>query len=410
MATKRAKAVSRAAVKAARTQDLSKFYRFKAPPVTPGDFEFMLDLLRPGKPALPLDRMVDSLSWDDEQSVLTGNLSAYRPDFTDPTTLPIARGQQVRCRVKWAGGTFVLWTMRTKAPQTELDTGNVSIDLQDDMALLDTGKRDWWFRKTKSRPHGYTCDEIATQVAHTLGVRIDKLAAGTTRVEVKLRKTSGLAVIKAAYDKERAASGRSFILRLVNGRLAVTPLARNPMLYVLEKQIQTALITQKAGPGRVTTVLKGRGHVGKGKGAKTVTYSASDRKVIALLGRVEDTKDFGRVDSPADLRGQVNRELANRLRLNDTISIQHQGIPFILRGDATMVNLPREGYGGKQAFVFCTRANHTVSQGTYTTTWDFTAKDPYVAALQAEAKAVKARAKKRSQRPRSKLKARARRA
>lgn len=401
--TGRAQAAASAAAQV-RAPDLSRFYRFKAPPITPGDFTFMLDLLRPRQAPLSLDRMVDTLGWDDEQSTLTGSLTAFRPKIDDPRSLPITRGMMVRCRVRWAGGTYQLWTMRTQAPQTEVETGNVTIPLIDDMVKLDTGKRDWWFRKTKHRPFGYTCDEIGHAVAATLGVKVRVLAKGTHRFELKMRHATGLAVLRQAYANEKAKAGRSFVLRLRNGELEVVPLARNPVLYVLAAQIQTALITQKGGSAAPTTVLTGRGRIGHGKHTVPVSYTEFDRGVVNLLGYVHDTKDFGRVDSHSDLRDQVKRELAKRLRFNDTITIQHQGIPFILRGDGAQVGLPSEGYGGANSFVFCTRANHTVQSGVYTTQWDFTSRDPFLAQLRSDAKAAAARAAKRKQRSRPKLK------
>lgn len=370
-----------------RTPDLSKFYRYHLPSITPGEFEFDLDLLRPRQPPLSLNRLVDTFGWDDEQSVLTGSLTAYRPDPERPITLPVTRNQLVRCRVRWDGPTYELWTMRTAAPQIQVDTGNVQIDLTDDLAKLDTGKRDWWFRRTKHRKHGYTCDEIARVVCSELGVAAGELTKGTARVEIKMRNATGLAVLRAAYQKEKASAGRSFVIRMRQGSLQILPLARNPVAYVLADQIQTALIAQKKGGAQPVTVLTGRGHVGSGKRAKKVSYTAFDRQVVRALGYVPHTKDYGRVDSHADLRGQVTRDLAQGLRLNDTITISHAGIPFILRGDGVQIRLPAEGYSGQQGFAFCTRANHTVQAGVYTTDWDFTLNDPFLAQQRADQKA-----------------------
>lgn len=397
----------------ARTPNLSRFYRFKQPPIVPGDFTFELDLLRPKLPALSLDHMVDTLGWNDEQSGLTGTVTAYRPDPADPRTLPVTRGHLIRCRVKWAGGTYQLWTMRVGAVAAELDTGNVSIPLADDMALIDGHGRDWWFRKTKHRPFGYTAHEIAATVASRCGVKLRAAAQGTTRMEIKMRNASGLAVLKAAYQKEKAKSGRTFVIRLRDGELEIVPLTRNTMIYVLASQIQTALITEKGGQNVPTTVLEGRGRIGQGKHTRKLTYTAHDQAVVRLLGYVHDTKDFGRVTSHSELRDLTKRELATRLRLNDTAEITHPGIPFILRGDGAQLDLPSEGYKAQDSFVWCTRATHTVQAGTYQTQFDFNAVDPYLGSTgkatsahpKAKAKRTAAkRAAKRLVRPRPKLK------
>jgi hypothetical protein len=154
--------------------------------------------------------------------------------------------------------------------------------------------------------------------------------------------------------------------------------ARNPLIYLLGRQIQTALITQKGGSKVPTTVLTGRGHTGKGKATHSLTYTEHNRAVVRLLGYVPDVKDFGKVDSLADLRDQTKRELAKRLRLTDTVDVTHQGIPFIVRGDGIELELPLEGYKGADSFLFCTRAVHTVEAGTYQTEWTFNTTDPFL--------------------------------
>lgn len=387
----------------ARTPDLNRYYRNNLPPIHPGEYEFDLTLLRPQLPALSLNPMVEILSWVDEQAILSGSITAKRPDPESPPTLPVERGHLVRCRVRWGDTTFGLWTMRASSPQIQVDTGDLTVALQDDMALLDAGGQDWIFRTTKHRTFGYFADDIAHTVARRLGVGIGALAKGTVRQTLIKRNATGLDVIRAAYQHEKDKTGRSFIVRLRNAKLEVVPLARNPQLYVLEHEIQTALITQKAGSKVPTTVLEGRGHIGKGKDAKKISFTAYDRAIVSRFGYVKNTRDYGHVTSHAELRAAVKRDLAQGLRLNDTVTISHQGIPFIARGDGAQIKLPAEGYTGDQSFVFATRADHTVQAGVYTSSWDFTLSDPFLALLAADKKAAAARAKKREQRKRPKV-------
>lgn len=383
--------------------NLSAFYKYKLPPITPGDFEFLIDLLRQGLPDLSLDRMAQSLSWTDQGSALTGSVTLYRPDPANPLTLPIVRGDRIRCRVRWAGGVYELWTMRSDAPAIQVDQGTVQITLADDLILLDSNDLDWVFRKTKRRPYGYFCHEIAALVAKRLGLPTGELVKGTVRMSLVKRKASGKDVISQAYLNEKNASGRSFILRLRDGKVEVVTITRNPILYVLAGQIQTALIGQKGGSKSPTTALTGRAHIGHGKDTKKISYTAYDRSVISKLGYVPQTKDYGLVDSHAQLRADVTRDLAAGLRLPDTVTIDHAGIPFILRGDGVQIDLPAEGYSGKNSFAFATRCDHTVSAGVYTGEWDFNFTDPFLAEQQSEATAAAARAKKRAQRARPKV-------
>lgn len=385
----------------ARTPNLSKYYGQSLPPKHPGDYQFNLELLRPKLPPFPLMSMVDTLTWADETSVMSGSMTAYRPDPEDPTTLPVGRGDLVRCTVRWASQFYRLWTMRVQAPQPELDTGNMSVTLQDDMALLDSSKIDWFFRKSKAKPHGWTADEITIAVAQKLGVGIDSMPRGSQRFALVQRGMSGLAVIKAAWAKEKAATGAGYVIRLGNGKLQIAPIRRNPLLYVIGSEIQTALIQQKAGTKVPTTVLEGHGHIGHGKDAQKISYTEYDRQVVQTLGYVHQEKQYGQVRSHADLRAQVKADYAAGIRVNDQITIDHAGIPFIYRGDGVQVHLPAEGYSGKQSFVYCTRASHTVQAALYMTEWDFALTDPYLAEYESEQKAAAARAKKRQQRSRT---------
>lgn len=382
----------------ARAPNLEKFYSRSLPPIHPGDFTFRLDLLRPRQPAMPIDSMVDSLSWTDQTSPLNGSLTAYRPDPDDPISLPVSRGDLIRCRVTWAQQMYKLWTMRVQPVQFELDTANASIPLSDDLVLLDATKLDWYFRKTKAKPHGYTADEITIKVAQRLGVGVGQLAKGTNRMALVRRGASGLDVLKAAWANEKASTGTGFVIRLRDGKIEVVPIRRNPLLYVLKSEIQTALITQKGGDNVPVTVLEGRAHIGQGKHAQKISYTEYDRTTVQTLGYVHQQKDYGRVSSHAVLRGLVKQDYAAGLRMNDNIVITHQGIPFIERGDGVEVDLPREGYGGKNAFVYCTQAIHTVSAATYTTQWTFDSTDPYLAEFEAEQKAKAQRETKRKQR------------
>lgn len=382
----------------ARTPNLEKFYSRSLPPIHPGDFEFHLDVLRPRQRPFPLESMVDSLTWTDQTSPLNGTLTAYRPDPEDPATLPVSRGDLIRCRLTWADHMYKLWTMRVQPVQTELDTANASVSLTDDLALLDSTKLDWFFRKTKARPHGYTADEITIKVAQRMGVGVGKLAKGSNRMALVRRGASALDVLKAAWANEKAKTGTGFVIRLRDGKIEVVPIRRNPLLYVIKQQIQTALITQKGGDKVPVTVLEGRGHIGQGKHAQKVSYTEYDRQTVQTLGYVHQQKNYGRVRSHAELRALVKQDYAAGLRMNDNIVITHQGIPFIERGDGVEVDLPREGYGGKNAFVYCTQAIHTVQAATYTTQWTFDSTDPYLAEFEAEQKAAKQRADKRQQR------------
>lgn len=387
----------------ARQPALDAFYRFVLPPITPGDFVFELMLLRPHLPDFPLDRLCESFTWEESSAEMTGSLTLHRPKPGEPNSLPIARGHRVRCRVKWGGSWYVLWTMRCKPPEVALEENVVTVELADDMDLIKRTKRNWSFRQTKRRKFGFFPQEIVKLVCKRAGIKTGSIAKGKFRVPaLNLKNATPLDVFRQAYAHEKKKTGRSFVIRIRDGKLEIVALKRNPMIYLLEKQIQTALITQEPASEDPATVLTGRGRIGSGKDAVKVSYTDYDRSVVAKYGYVHKEKNYGRVTSVTDLRGRVERDLAKMLKVQRTAQITHEGIPFIRRGDGAKLKLPKEGFSGSQAFVYATTAAHTVKGSSYTSSWNFTTDDPFVK-LREQAEAEQ-RAQKRKERARAKAK------
>lgn len=384
----------------ARQPALDRFYRYSLPPITPGDFKFELTLLRPHLPPFSLDRALESFGWVESSSEMTGNLQLHRPNPANPASLPIQRSHRVRCRVHWAGSWYELWTMRCKPPQLQPEEDIVTVELADDMDLIKRTKRDWSFRQTKRRHFGYFPEEIVRLVCRRAGIRVGAIAKGRFRVpSLHLKNATPLDVFRAAYKHEKEKTGRSFVIRIRNGKLEIVPLKRNATIYLLAGQIQTALLTQEPASETPATVLTGRGRIGSGKDAKKVSHTSFNRAVVERLGYVHHEKNYGRVESAGDLRGKVERDLAKMLKVDTTATIQHAGIPFIRRGDGAMLNMPREGFKGARAFVYATTATHTVQGATYDSSWDFTTDDPYVKLreqAEAEQRAAKRRERKRA--------------
>lgn len=388
-----------------RVPALDRFYRFALPPIVPGDFEFELVLLRPGLPDLPLQDYCESFEWDESSSEMTGNLQLRRPDPARPVSLPVQRSHRVRCRARWAGAWYVLWTMRCEPPESNLEEDvAVTVNLRDDMDLIKRTRRDWSFRQTKHRRFGYYPHEIVRLVCKRAGIKVGHIARGRHRVpSLHLTNASPLDVFKQAYKHEKLKTGQSFVIRIRDGKLEIVELRRNAIVYVLQEQIISALVTQQPASETPATVLTGRGRIGSGKDARKVAFTAYDRAVVRRFGYVHHTKQYGRVQSASDLRGRVKRDLARMLRVNRTATVQHPGIPFLRRGEGAKLNLPFEGFAGRQAFVYATTATHTVQAGTFRSTWDFTTADPYTR-LKAQAEREQ-RAQKRRERRRAKVKA-----
>lgn len=393
---------ARSATAQARRPNLTKFYGRTLPAVAPGEFEFELTLLRGrGATSLSLDSVTTSFEWVDAESMMTGNLQLQRPDASDAKSLPIARGHRVRCRVKWAGKWYELWTMRCQQPQPIVETGEVSVDVKDDMALVRLGKRHFLYRRSKRRRHGWFGHEALRDAARKERVRLGAVAKCRKR-RAKIDVTGSLLDLTVKiYEEEHKATGRKFVVRMRNGRLEVVPYKRNRQIYVLAEQIRTASITAEPKVENPVTVLRGHGRVKSGRGAKTVRYAGMRPEMVRRFGRVEKKKSYGKVDSFADLKRQVLEDLAKQYEVKRVFTVATQGIPFIRRGDGAQLLLPSEGMRGAESFVYCTSGAHQVQGGSYTSTFDFEVDDPFEKDRLAREKTDREKAAKRRKARRS---------
>lgn len=366
----------------ARRPNLRRYYREELADFEPGAFAFNVQVIGAGGAATSIDEAVESIRWADEGTALSGDLSLRRPDPDDAASLPIRKGYQVRLRVLWKARWYTLWTMRAGSPETNLEDGTVTVEVADDLDRLRRNKRNWFFRKTKRRKRGYRADEVARVAARKEGVRLGRIARGTTRFELKKKNASALDVIKDAYAKERTASGRRFIVRLRNGRLDVVPYRRNPVLYVLKDQIVAALLTEEQR-ARPVTMIRAKGRLGRGKNAKKIRLTFFRRAIVDQFGLLSRDKEYGRVSSRGALRRAVMRDYAREIRVRNTAEITFPGIPFIDRGDGMRWVVDEPGWKGRaehsldRSFVYVRSISHEVAE-TYTTTASIVQEDPFV--------------------------------
>lgn len=380
----------------ARDPDLSNYYRHNLPAVTPGEFDFTLDLLRGrGAARLSLDEVTESFEWIDEEAALTGSVQLRRPDPTRGASLPVKRGYQVRCRVRWGGKLYELWTMRVEPTEATPESGQVSVPLKDDLDLTRRSRKHWIFRKTKRRPHGYFGHEALRIAARREGIRLGTLTKCSKRMSKIDVTGTFLDLATLIYSNEHKVTGRKFILRMRNGRFEAVPYKRNKFLYVLAEEIRNATTREVAKVAKPATVITGTARVGKGKDAKKIRHTEYRRDVVRRFGYSHKTIRYGKVDSLAELKGKVRRELAKQLRVDHTGTVQVQGIPFIRRGDGAKVVIPSEGLKGDKSFVYTTAVRHQVQGATYTTELDYTQEDPFLKDKRAREAAARAEARRR---------------
>lgn len=393
-----------------RRPQLTRFYRNPLADVVPGAFEFRLTALRGGQTAsLDIGTTVESFAWEDSEESLTGSLTFQRPDPGDAASFPIGNGHRVRCEVRWAGTWYELWTMRVQPVSgLNLGFGGGSLDLIDDLDLINRNRRHWVYKKSRRRPRGWWGHDILRHAAAREGVKLGRVAECKFRAKKIDMRGSLLDLIKEVYAHEREKSGRRFVIRMRDGLVELLPLQRNKILYELRETIEEATVSQEqgGGDGPVYTVIHGRGKIGKGKGAKKVRHTEYRRDVVNRLGFVMREKDYGKVDSLGDLREKCQRDLAKGIRVKHTASLSFPGIPFVRRGDGMRWLTDEEHWHGAtsetrdRGFVYVRSASHQVGAEGYTTSVEVVQEDPYVKDQERREKEAreKARARRRQRR------------
>lgn len=386
-----------------RRPNLADIYRHRLPDFEPGEFDFELMLIRGNGLPIRLDKVSESVEWRDEQAVLQGSMTCRRPIADDPRSLPIGRGNRVRCRVRVPGGRWTeLWQMRVLTPEVDPAEGVVSFELLDDLDLVRRTERDRNYRAGKRRPRGWRGHVLAREVCRDDGIPVRRLAECKVRVK-KLpprlrRSSSALDIVRFIYRKEREETHRRFVIRWERGGLAVVPFRRNEVLYVFGRQIIEAMLVAE-GSARPFTVLRAKGKIGRGKDAETVRVTVAKGDVVRRFGRVVRSRNFGRVDDHAELRHKARRAYAKAIRVKHSAEgVQVPGVPWIRRGDGVELRIPSEGWRGADALVYTTRVVHRVDSSGYVTEMDVTREDPFVKDRERREREI--RAEKRRQRRR----------
>ena len=385
-----------------KTPNLARLYS-RAAADLPDIWHFRVSRLRRGERRLNLAPYVDSVEWSDEGMYGSGTVSLVKPD-PDWNRLYLAKGDLIRVDVWLRGRWFQMTTMRIDGfPESDTGGGVVGATMKDDLSLLTRQKRDWRFRKTKARGRGYYPGEIARAVAKREGLRVGAIARGTKRIDKLEKKDSfGLDVIFEAYNKERAETGKRYMVRIHNGRLEVTGWRRNVYLAVIEPTIESASVTRKTKVANPATVIEGKGKIGKGKDARKVKYRYKRKAIVRMHGLKEDERDYGRVKSLADLRKQVKADYADEITVHKSGSLEITGMPFVRgawgsmrKGEGIQIRLPAEGMKGKKSYFWTKAVRHSVSGDSYTCSIEFDDGDPWLAYMEEQDKARREAKRKR---------------
>lgn len=370
--------------------DLSAFYDQRIRSIEPGEFLFRVILVQPEKPRLDrymtLDRANTSLEWNEgDGSVLTGTLSLRRPGPERVASIPILRGHRVRLQLFWGGRWEVLWDMQVHdPPPVDVKAGTLTVELADPLSALHLNEKEWEFKKDKQHPHGWTADEITRAVCRDQRVRIGRLAQGRRRIKKLKLKGSGLEVIRKAWAMEKAKTTVRYVTRFRDGRLDVLPFQRPNTIYVIKGIEKSAETTAEAPSLHPTTSIKAKGHIKSSGKTRKIEETVQSHSAERRFGYSQKERDYGRVDSRAELREEAQRDLAEGLKLERTATLTIPGIPFLEKGSTVIWRTNEPGWHGKvgdtnrdRAFAYLTSAAHSLNPASYETTIVLSQDDIY---------------------------------
>ena len=371
-----------------------------------GSHVFRAVWIRGGKKPVVLST-AESVTWNEPDDsvtpVRTGTLSIAQPGYKQPLRFLV--GEQIRLDVaERPGAPFrEVWQMRITAPSHSYVSGRVSLEVADDLALLQRSESAFLYVKTKSRKRGWRYDEVVADVAQRYGFEVLSMpkgkkyhtSLGTKTSDAPLFSASPLDIILAAVRKEQEATGRRFTIRwtrktvdgVVRRGLVIALFTPSPLLFEFAPSIIEAVESAQLKE-EFATQLTVRNFAVDGTGTDTSgTKKKAFRQItVAVPGKGErnlGAERFGYVhrnvfstngDSIAELRNAGKRRLSQVAVPDKALTVSHPGVPWLRRGHTVHV-MGREK--GLDATVFVQSISHSVQSSGYTMDVTFGFQQPY---------------------------------
>lgn len=229
-------------------------------------YQYHYYLLHKGQETILLDPYVTDWSWDDSNPVTTGSLSLAIPDEAE---FDIADGDRVRCVVSADGQSpLFLWEMRLAEPESTLSTRSGSVQLRKDLGLLQNSTDSFKFVKGKGHPNGWTASEIAREILGTYQLPIDVVQETTYRIARLVGPSDGSGgvspfdMIVKAYEKERAKTGKRFVISYGLRGVRIEPLSQSERMLAIGPTLIEASL-KVARTERFATAVTVRGTAAK---------------------------------------------------------------------------------------------------------------------------------------------------
>jgi len=358
--------------------------------------------------------IVESVTWSDTKPVLTGALNVQKPKQLQKgdAGFTVNDGNIVKLDIFYGGKWRNIWKMRVQTPSLDVGSLTGSYELADDSLIWAMDEGDFEFKKDKeTHPKPYRAHEVAEAVCKEWKIPHDPFPRGTEDLDdIEEDSASPLSVIAGAYKQESEATGKKYIMSYRNGRLRLRPLRRSKTLWVLREQILSATVTRNRG-GKFFTALNIIGKVKDGKETKKVDFVVTHPAAARRYGRIVKIFKLENVGRSREKVVESAKKRLNRMILKKTqptIQLSHVGIPWIRRGDALEIRLPKYGFKGKPrpvppfeggyfSILFLTAAEHTLDSSGHTMDLTFEVEDP-VAEMKAEIREIRDKEKRKDKR------------
>jgi hypothetical protein len=194
-----------------------------------------------------IDTMLESLTWDDTDTIMRGNLTLGRQELTNKALLREGDRVELWFAKKGSNAYRKWWVMRIQRPALTYKVGQETYQLASDLDRLQRSMDDFLYKANKKHPGGWLASEIIADICKRY--RVPFVCTLTThRIQNfgPFEAQSPMDIINQVLDIERKHTGQRFICWYEQGILFLTPRGKNPDLVklagaVIEASIETYL-------------------------------------------------------------------------------------------------------------------------------------------------------------------------
>lgn len=343
--------------------------------------------------AIPME-LIERITWDDSNAITQGTITLRMNPFDEAAgENRLDQGDRIKLEAKVGTMTWrEVWVMRCYRPQLTSSNIQRTFTLVNDLDLLRQSEDNFYFRASGpdvisgglERPGGWTGPEVIAHVCQKYRVPLTCYQTTDKIGKIRVRRGSPLEVIRNVLIRERRRNNRRLMIRWSNGRLYVVPLAKSPTLLnlgptLIEAAFQSELPEQF---GSAITIhglqqfVYGQDSGGTPRAKQQKMHldmeNEVSRKVFGYVHRIvfsPDAKDDGRL---AEEGLQYLRAVMVPHR---TLTLTHQGMPWLRRGDAIQLALGDPGL--QKQLIWVNTVQHVVTPQNYTMDFSVIFDDPY---------------------------------